>query len=90
MRHQLVTRPRPTQLIEVAERAGVSLTTASKAINGKNRVSEATRARVAVDAPVAPARVVTGHLRHQRPGKAGRPGWQSRRMRPALGIGRPD
>jgi LacI family transcriptional regulator len=30
----------------VAERAGVSLTTASKALNGKNRVSDATRARV--------------------------------------------
>jgi LacI family transcriptional regulator len=30
----------------VAERAGVSLTTASKAINGKNRVSDETRARV--------------------------------------------
>jgi LacI family transcriptional regulator len=37
---------RPATLIEVAERAGVSLTTASKAINGKNRVSEETRARV--------------------------------------------
>jgi len=30
----------------VARRAGVSLTTASKAINGRNRVSDATRARV--------------------------------------------
>ncbi len=39
-------RSRPATLIEVAERAGVSLTTASKAINGKNRVSDATRARV--------------------------------------------
>jgi LacI family transcriptional regulator len=37
---------RPATLLEVAERAGVSLTTASKAINGKNRVSDATRARV--------------------------------------------
>jgi LacI family transcriptional regulator len=37
---------RPATLIQVAERAGVSLTTASKAINGKNRVSEETRARV--------------------------------------------
>lgn len=37
---------RPATLIEVAERAGVSLTTASKAINGKTRVSEETRARV--------------------------------------------
>jgi LacI family transcriptional regulator len=37
---------RPATLIEVAERAGVSLTTASKAINGKNRVSDETRARV--------------------------------------------
>jgi LacI family transcriptional regulator len=33
-------------LLEVARLAGVSLTTASKAINGKDRVSEATRARV--------------------------------------------
>jgi LacI family transcriptional regulator len=41
-----VTKRRPATLIEVAERAGVSLTTASKAINGKNRVSETTRARV--------------------------------------------
>jgi len=41
-----VRKRRPATLIEVAERAGVSLTTASKAINGKNRVSEATRARV--------------------------------------------
>ena len=37
---------RPATLTQVAERAGVSLTTASKAINGKNRVSDATRARV--------------------------------------------
>jgi len=41
-----MTKPRPATLIEVAERAGVSLTTASKAINGKSRVSEQTRARV--------------------------------------------
>jgi LacI family transcriptional regulator len=41
-----MARRRPATLIEVAERAGVSLTTASKAINGRNRVSEATRARV--------------------------------------------
>jgi LacI family transcriptional regulator, galactose operon repressor len=41
-----MARRRPATLIEVAERAGVSLTTASKAINGKNRVSDATRARV--------------------------------------------
>lgn len=41
-----MTKRRPATLIEVAERAGVSLTTASKAINGKNRVSDATRARV--------------------------------------------
>src|SRR3984957_12360422 len=41
-----MARRRPATLIEVAERAGVSLTTASKAINGKNRVSEATGARV--------------------------------------------
>jgi len=41
-----MTRRRPATLVEVAKRAGVSLTTASKAINGKNRVSEETRARV--------------------------------------------
>jgi LacI family transcriptional regulator len=41
-----MAKRRPATLIEVAERAGVSLTTASKAINGKNRVSDATRARV--------------------------------------------
>ena len=41
-----MTKRRPATLIEVAERAGVSLITASKAINGKNRVSEATQARV--------------------------------------------
>jgi LacI family transcriptional regulator len=41
-----MTRGRPATLIEVAERAGVSLTTASKAINGKDRVSDETRARV--------------------------------------------
>jgi LacI family transcriptional regulator len=40
-------RPRRVStLTEVARRAGVSLTTASKAINGQNRVSEQTRARV--------------------------------------------
>jgi LacI family transcriptional regulator len=37
---------RSSTLTEVASRAGVSLTTASKAINGQARVSEATRARV--------------------------------------------
>ena len=41
-----MNKRRPATLVEVAERAGVSLTTASKAINGKNRVSEETRARV--------------------------------------------
>jgi LacI family transcriptional regulator, galactose operon repressor len=41
-----VTKRHRTTLVEVAERAGVSLTTASKAINGKNRVSAETRARV--------------------------------------------
>jgi LacI family transcriptional regulator len=45
-----VTKRRPATLTQVAERAGVSLTTASKAINGKNRVSDATRARVMVAA----------------------------------------
>jgi LacI family transcriptional regulator len=37
---------RASTLTEVARRAGVSLTTASKAINGQARVSEQTRARV--------------------------------------------
>src|SRR5450756_2152633 len=37
---------RPSTLAEVAARAGVSLTTASKVINGQARVSNATRARV--------------------------------------------
>lgn len=37
---------RPSTLTEVAARAGVSLTTASKAMNGQARVSETTRARV--------------------------------------------
>jgi LacI family transcriptional regulator, galactose operon repressor len=41
-----MTRRRSSTLTEVARRAGVSLTTASKAINGQNRVSEETRARV--------------------------------------------
>jgi LacI family transcriptional regulator len=41
-----MTKRSPATLSQVAERAGVSLTTASKAINGKNRVSEETRARV--------------------------------------------
>lgn len=37
---------RQPTLTEVAQRAGVSLTTASKAINGRERISEATRKRV--------------------------------------------
>lgn len=37
---------RPSTLSEVALRAGVSVATASKALNGKSRVAEATRARV--------------------------------------------
>jgi LacI family transcriptional regulator len=37
---------RVSTLTEVAHRAGVSLTTASKAINGQSRVSEQTRAKV--------------------------------------------
>lgn len=41
-----MTKQRPATLVQVAQRAGVSLTTASKAINGKDRVSDATRARV--------------------------------------------
>ncbi len=42
----LVHAPRPATLTEVASRAGVSVTTASKAINGRDRISEATRKRV--------------------------------------------
>ncbi|WP_211290831.1 LacI family DNA-binding transcriptional regulator [Kineococcus xinjiangensis] len=41
-----MTARRASTLTEVAARAGVSLTTASKAINGQSRVSEETRARV--------------------------------------------
>lgn len=41
-----MSQRRASTLTEVALRAGVSLTTASKAINGQARVSEATRARV--------------------------------------------
>jgi LacI family transcriptional regulator len=41
-----MTRRPPATLSQVAQRAGVSLTTASKAINGKDRVSEVTRERV--------------------------------------------
>src|SRR5579875_2228255 len=37
---------RPPTLTEVARLAGVSLTTASKAINGRDRIAEATRRRV--------------------------------------------
>src|SRR5437868_7281522 len=37
---------RPSTLTQVAERAGVSLTTASKVINNTGRISEQTRARV--------------------------------------------
>jgi LacI family transcriptional regulator len=42
----LAARPRASTLTEVARRAGVSLTTASKAINGQSRVSAQTRTRV--------------------------------------------
>ncbi|MDA8287837.1 MAG: LacI family DNA-binding transcriptional regulator [Actinomycetota bacterium] len=37
---------RPSTLSDVAELAGVSLTTASKAVNGQGRIAEATRRRV--------------------------------------------
>ena len=39
-------KARPSTLEDVARRAGVSLGTASKALNGRDRVSDATRARV--------------------------------------------
>ncbi|HYA45421.1 MAG TPA: LacI family DNA-binding transcriptional regulator [Acidimicrobiales bacterium] len=41
-----VDSARPPTLTEVAQLAGVSLTTASKAINGRERIAEATRKRV--------------------------------------------
>lgn len=42
----LVHSSRPATLTQVARLAGVSLTTASKALNGRDRVSEVTRKRV--------------------------------------------
>lgn len=44
--HARVSSQRPPTLVEVARRAGVSLTTASKAINGQPRVSAEARAKV--------------------------------------------
>lgn len=44
--HRPVPSQRPATLTEVARRAGVSLTTASKAINGQPRVSPEARVRV--------------------------------------------
>lgn len=44
--HPHVSTQRPPTLVEVARRAGVSLTTASKAINDQPRVSAQARARV--------------------------------------------
>jgi LacI family transcriptional regulator len=41
-----VQKDRPPTLTEVARLAGVSLTTASKAMNGRDRISETTRKRV--------------------------------------------
>jgi LacI family transcriptional regulator len=41
-----VNAAKPPTLIEVARLAGVSLTTASKAVNGRDRISEVTRRRV--------------------------------------------
>lgn len=46
----MVTRAQATRLADVARRAGVSLATASKALNGRARVSRTTRARVAAAA----------------------------------------
>ncbi len=43
---EFVQEARPATLSEVARLAGVSLTTASKALNGRDRISEATRKRV--------------------------------------------
>lgn len=42
-----MTTPKSATLVDVAERAGVSLKTASRAVNGEPHVAEATRARVA-------------------------------------------
>ena len=44
--HAGAVAARPATLTEVARRAGVSLTTASKAINGRDRISDVTRKRV--------------------------------------------
>ncbi len=46
MAQSLAMTPRPSTLTQVAKRAGVSLTTASKVINRTGRISEETRARV--------------------------------------------
>jgi len=48
-----MSQRRASTLTEVARRAGVSLTTASKAINGQNRVSEATRELSFIPNPMA-------------------------------------
>ena len=45
-RLDIVAGRRPSTLIQVAQRAGVSLTTASKVINNTGRISAETRARV--------------------------------------------
>lgn len=53
----LVQATRPATLTQVARLAGVSLTTASKAMNGRNKISETTRRRVlraATDLSYAP------------------------------------
>ena len=40
------TRPRPVTSIDVAERAGVSQSTVSRALSGSETITEATRRRV--------------------------------------------
>ena len=46
MEQSVLVTPRPSTLTQVAKRAGVSLTTASKVINNTGRISPETRARV--------------------------------------------
>jgi len=63
-----VQAAKPPTLVEVARLAGVSLTTASKAVNGRDRISEVTRRRVlraAKDLSYAPNLVAKSLARGQ-------------------------
>ena len=46
------TRPRPVTSIDVAERAGVSQSTVSRALSGSETITEATRRRVELAADI--------------------------------------